>query len=240
MAVVEQEKIGKFILQLRKERNLTQKELAEKIGVTDRAISKWENGRGMPELSLIKPLCDELDISVNELLSGERIAKDEYQEKLEENILNTIAYANEKAEREHRVCMYIIIVGLLVIFIAMGVGGWMMYDKWVFPEATPIKQISVERIESVHVSDHEENEIIINETELELMITYINNAEPTRYWSVNDYPRVRPYYEFEIAIEGEERELRYFIYEEDGAVYVEMLYNGVWEMDKGAIYILEQ
>ena len=63
---MEQEKIGKFILQLRKERNLTQKELAEKIGVTDRAISKWENGRGMPELSLIKPLCDELDISVNE------------------------------------------------------------------------------------------------------------------------------------------------------------------------------
>lgn len=51
---MEQEKIGKFISQLRKEKNMTQKDLAEKIGVTDRAISKWENGRGMPELSLIK------------------------------------------------------------------------------------------------------------------------------------------------------------------------------------------
>lgn len=55
-----QEKIGKFILKLRKEKNMTQKELANKIGVTDRAISKWENGRGLPDLSLMKPLCDEL------------------------------------------------------------------------------------------------------------------------------------------------------------------------------------
>ena len=72
---MEQEKIGKFILQLRKEKNMTQKELAEKLGVTDRAISKWENGRGMSELSLMKALCDELDISVNELLSGLEIKR---------------------------------------------------------------------------------------------------------------------------------------------------------------------
>lgn len=96
---MEQEKIGKFISQLRKEKNMTQKELAEKLGVTDRAISKWENGRGMPELSLIKPLCDELDISVNELLSGEKISKDEYQEKLEENILKLRLCLRGKKER---------------------------------------------------------------------------------------------------------------------------------------------
>ena len=83
---MEQEKIGKFILQLRKEKNMTQKELAEKLGVTDRAISKWENGRGMPELSLMKTLCDELGISVNELLSGEKIESENYQERFEENM----------------------------------------------------------------------------------------------------------------------------------------------------------
>ena len=87
---MEQEKIGKFILQLRKEKKITQKELAEKLGVTDRAISKWENGRGMPDLSLMKALCDELGISVNELLSGEKIESENYQEKFEENIINTM------------------------------------------------------------------------------------------------------------------------------------------------------
>ena len=91
-----QEKIGKFILELRKEKNMTQMDLADKIGVTDRAISKWENGKGMPDLSLIQPLCKELGITINDLLSGEKIDKNDYQEKFEENVLNTIKYSNEK------------------------------------------------------------------------------------------------------------------------------------------------
>ena len=62
---MDQEKIGKFIFELRKEKKMTQQELADKIGVTDRAISKWENGRGMPDLSLMKPLCDVLGITLN-------------------------------------------------------------------------------------------------------------------------------------------------------------------------------
>ena len=96
---MDQEKIGKFILTLRKEKNMTQMELADKLGITDRAISKWENGRGMPDLSLIKPLCEALNISVNELLSGERLDKKEYQDKVEENILNTIDYTNTKIKK---------------------------------------------------------------------------------------------------------------------------------------------
>ena len=74
-----QEKIGKFISTLRKEKNMTQQDLADKIGVTDRAISKWENGRGLPDLSLLKPLSDELGITINELISGEKLNKKEYQ-----------------------------------------------------------------------------------------------------------------------------------------------------------------
>lgn len=68
-----QEKIGKFIAKCRANRNMTQIELAEKLNITDRAISKWENGRGLPEPSLMLELCKELDITVNELLSGEKI-----------------------------------------------------------------------------------------------------------------------------------------------------------------------
>ena len=94
-------KIGTFISQLRKGKNMTQKELADKLGVTDRAISKWENGRGMPEVSLMKPLCDELSITINELLSGERIEQKDYQEKSEFNFLNTIDYTEKKIKKSN-------------------------------------------------------------------------------------------------------------------------------------------
>ncbi len=112
-----QEKIGKFIQQLRKEKKLTQQELAEKLGVTDKSIGNWENGRNMPDLSLFKPLCDTLDITINDLMSGEKISKDKYQEKFEENIVNTIDYSTKKINK------YSSIIGLLLIifglFIAM-------------------------------------------------------------------------------------------------------------------------
>ena len=112
-----QEKIGKFILELRKEKNMTQQELANKIGVTDRAISKWENGRGMPDLSLMKPLCEELEISINELISGEKTDKKEYRDKFEENLLNTIDYSQRQIKKTRS--KYVIIIGIIIIFITV-------------------------------------------------------------------------------------------------------------------------
>ena len=96
-----QEKIGKFILENRKRKKLTQAELAEKLGVTDRTLSNWENGKNMPDLSLFKPLCDILGITINELMSGEKISNKEYNEKLEENIINTIDYIDKKNIRNN-------------------------------------------------------------------------------------------------------------------------------------------
>ncbi len=110
-----QEKIGKFILKLRREKNMTQQELADKIGVTDRAISKWENGRGMPDLSLMIPLCKELDITINELISGEKIEKKDYQSKLEENILKTIDYTNRRIINKDKI--FKIVVGTIITII---------------------------------------------------------------------------------------------------------------------------
>ena len=75
---MEQVKIGKFIAECRKKKNLTQMQLAEKLNITDRAISKWETGKGMPDSSIMLELCNELDISVNELLSGELIDMKNY------------------------------------------------------------------------------------------------------------------------------------------------------------------
>ena len=114
---MEQEKIGKFIAKLRREKNMTQIDLADKLGITDRAISKWVNGRGMPDLSLMKQLCDELGITVNELLSGEKLDKRDYQERLEENIINTIDYTNKKIKKTKKI--YLIILLVVLIFISI-------------------------------------------------------------------------------------------------------------------------
>lgn len=107
---MDQEKIGKFIAYMRREKKITQNELAEKLGVTDRSVSNWENGKNMPDLSLFKPLCEILNISINELLSGERITKENYQEKLEENIVNTIDYTTKKENKSNLTLSIILVV----------------------------------------------------------------------------------------------------------------------------------
>ncbi len=83
---MDQKRIGAFIAQCRREKNLTQMQLAELLDITNQAVSKWENGRGMPDVSLLQPLCDILEISLNELFSGEHISTEEYKGKAEENI----------------------------------------------------------------------------------------------------------------------------------------------------------
>ena len=83
---MDQKTIGAFIAQCRKEKNLTQMQLAELLEITNQAVSKWENGRGMPDMTLLQPLCDVLGISLNELFSGEHISAEEYKGKAEENI----------------------------------------------------------------------------------------------------------------------------------------------------------
>lgn len=91
-----QEKIGKFIAIKRKEKKLTQEQLAEKLGVSGKSVSNWENGRNMPDLSLFNSLCSILDVSINDLLSGEEVDDANYRNKSEENIINAISYSNKK------------------------------------------------------------------------------------------------------------------------------------------------
>ena len=84
---MDQDKIGKFIAACRKDAGYTQAALAEKLGITDRAISKWETGKSMPDVSIMLELCGLLNINVNELLTGERITMENYQKKAEENLM---------------------------------------------------------------------------------------------------------------------------------------------------------
>ncbi len=84
---MDQIKIGRFICEKRKEKKLTQQELANLINVKGKTISKWETGHGIPDVSIMIPLCRELDISINELLNGEKLQEKDYQKKAEENII---------------------------------------------------------------------------------------------------------------------------------------------------------
>ena len=113
-------KIGKFIAENRKKKNMTQEQLAEKLGVTSKTISRWENGNYMPDISMLKPLSEELEITLNDLLSGEIVEKGKYQEKLEENIINTIDYSNKKViEKNNSIGLLLVIFGILCTITAM-------------------------------------------------------------------------------------------------------------------------
>ena len=104
-----QVKIGKFIADKRKEKKLTQQQLAEKLGVSDRAISNWENGKNMPDISLFPIISKELDVTVNDLMSGEKVDKKEYQEKFEENIIYTIDKTVKKENKILKIILWTIL-----------------------------------------------------------------------------------------------------------------------------------
>lgn len=96
---MDQVKIGKFLSDERKAKGYTQKQLSELLGISDKTISKWECGNGFPEASLLLPLCNELEITVNELMTGERISQQNYKKKAEENMVNMIREKEENKQK---------------------------------------------------------------------------------------------------------------------------------------------
>lgn len=113
-----QEKIGKFIAEKRREKKMSQKELAEKLKVTDRSVSNWENGKNMPDLALFKPLCEELGITINDLMSGEKVDDEEYQEKLAENVVSVVAKVRSKNKYANIILwIYLIVISFILLFL---------------------------------------------------------------------------------------------------------------------------
>ena len=103
--------IGRFIEKLRKEKNLTQRELADKLNVTDRAISNWENGRRLPDISLMKELCNIFNISIDELIYGKR----NKEENLEESVIE-LYVAKRKLKVAEFLTELLILSGIIVTF----------------------------------------------------------------------------------------------------------------------------
>ena len=113
---MDQVKIGRFIAQSRKKQNLTQIQLAERLNITDRAVSKWENGKSMPDSSIMLALCDELKITVNDLLNGEKIIMDNYKEKTEQLLLEM---TKQKEEADKKLLALEIVIGVLSMVVLL-------------------------------------------------------------------------------------------------------------------------
>lgn len=132
---MDQIKIGKFISQKRKEQGYTQAQLAEKLGITDRAVSKWETGKSLPDASIMLELCGLLNINVNDLLNGEVVSMNNYNETMEKNLLDMV---RQKEEADKRLLSLEIVIGVvssvfLLAMIAIGaVLTEMQVERWVF------------------------------------------------------------------------------------------------------------
>lgn len=120
-------KTGEYICKLRRDKQLTQNELAEKIGVTDKAISKWECGNGFPDITLLEPLAKELDTSVAELLSGESYDNDTKQEQTDKIIIESFTYIQNTSRRTVG-SLFVIFGALMLIMVALSIAGeWFDY-----------------------------------------------------------------------------------------------------------------
>ena len=128
---MDQVKIGKFIAECRKRENLTQMQLAEKLNITDRAVSKWENGKSMPDSAIMLDLCEILKITVNDLLCGEKITMENYNKTLEDNLLEMV---RQKEKADKRLLTLEVIIGITsftVFFAMLMIASFASMDDWV-------------------------------------------------------------------------------------------------------------
>lgn len=145
-----QVKIGKFIAEKRKEKKLTQQQLAEKLGVSDRAISNWESGKNMPDISLFPIISKELDVTVNDLMSGEKVDKKNYQEKFEENIIYTIDKTVKKENRILKIILWSIFAFVFLSVMYVSIESVYLHSDM---DSTPLikKRYAVD----IHAGDNE-------------------------------------------------------------------------------------
>ena len=119
-------KIGKFIAECRKQQNLTQAQLAEKLNITDRAVSKWECGKSMPDVSVMLQLCDVLEINVNELLSGEKTSMENTNQRNEQLLLDMAKELEQKNKTIWRSMWAIMTVSMIALFAGLLIAAFLM------------------------------------------------------------------------------------------------------------------
>ena len=205
---MDQEKIGRFIAERRKEKDMTQIDLANKLGITDRAISKWENGRGLPDISLLIPLCEVLDISINELLCGEKLEENAYSEKFDENI-KTIDYSNKKIYKAKMIFLMILIsvLTLFLILVAMFVVDINMmknnkpvvFSTWGYQYVPPIDlkedEINVAVIDYIlQNGDSEPKHHDFEKTFASMKVYLLEEKEKNQHYNIYAWVLTKKYY----------------------------------------------
>lgn len=127
---MDQEKIGRFIQEKRKEKKLTQSELAEKLNITDRSVSKWENGICLPDAGTMPELCKILNISINDLFSGEIVDMKNNEKKLEENLLEMAKIKEEKDKQLLKLEYVIGYISSITFLILIFVASFVEMETW--------------------------------------------------------------------------------------------------------------
>ncbi len=127
---MDQIKIGRFIAACRKQQNLTQMQLAERLGITDRAVSKWERGKGLPDASIMLDLCGELKISVNELLSGEGIEITQYNQNAEQQLLQLVKEREEKDRSLLRLEIFLGVLVAAILLVCVFIANYVPLPTW--------------------------------------------------------------------------------------------------------------
>ncbi|MBO5907088.1 MAG: helix-turn-helix domain-containing protein [Clostridia bacterium] len=127
---MDQFKIGKFIAERRKEKNLTQLQLAERLNITDKAISKWERGIAMPDSSIMLELCTILGITVNDLLSGEIITVDNYNKEAENNLIEALRQKEASDKALLKVEIVIGVLSMIILFVPIFIAAFLPMEDW--------------------------------------------------------------------------------------------------------------
>ena len=189
-----QEKIGNFISKLRKEKKLTQEELAEKLHISSKSISRWETGKCMPDISLLIPLSEILEVSVNELITGESIEDENFKEKTEEVLKETLNYSKERINKEKKKITWIIISLIFIISIILGT---IDYNKIKYGEE-PLFMIRISSNEKklqhyIGLGYRLERKINVSSEELFSNSKYIRFGPWIYTWEVNVIKAEPPY-----------------------------------------------
>lgn len=127
---MDQIKTGRFIAECRKKQNLTQMQLAERLNITDRAVSKWERGKSLPDAAIMLELCGILEITVNDLLSGEAVTVDNYNKELENKLIEMV---KQKEESDRRLLTLEWVIGIfscIILFVPIMIGSLLPMEDW--------------------------------------------------------------------------------------------------------------
>ncbi len=119
-------KIGLFILAERKAKNLTQEQLSEKLCVSPKTVSKWENGNGLPDTELLLPICDIFGITLNELLSGERLREETSKEQADNNLISVLRENEMKIKKYSKIMNWVIAITVALLYVTIG----LITQKW--------------------------------------------------------------------------------------------------------------